>query len=665
MLKHIVKNGLGAAILAAALFAILFAAAAGADAEESRQALTVTVDGVQVEMADGDTVSALTVPTEEGKTFIAWYSDSSLSDSSRLSGTDRLTAGSAYYSRMAADADAITLTVENETYKAVKGETVGSIAEPTQSGFAFAGWYSDKDITVPADAGTALTDGMTLWGKFVKDCGEIWSLKAGFRFTGSQTETLVWDFGDGTAPVTVDAQDLALDQFHTYAKTGAYDAKLTCYNSFNGGSQTVRFFHVEMMGYPYIEFESNGGTAMEKIQQTAYDVAAEKPADPVKSGSVFAGWYTDADLTERYDWSTQLVFPIKLYAKWSDEAPVYIFKIVYDGSGADSGSVADSIGTGSETERKIALAQNGFVKNTYKFKGWMVNGTLYQPGDLVTVAGDITLTAFAEWEKIAAIEPLTVTVTVDGTEKEFADGTTVADLDIPEKEGSVFAGWYKDKDLNSKAESTLILTDGMFLYSKFVKNTITITINGEETEVAEGTKVSDLAEPSAEGYEFIGWYKDAECSEPLKGSVILTAGMTVYPKMAKIEPLTTYKVTLLDKDGKVMTFFDVEAGSTFSKADAVAKVLAAGHVCKGLYTDPDMKDAFDYNTEITADISLYVDSTVSLDPNDEDNDIVPIAIAAVGILLLFVGIRIHPLVCLIGIALAAFGGFDFLGFIDF
>lgn len=64
-----------------------------------------------------------------------------------------------------------------------------------------------------------------------------------------------------------------------------------------------------------INFETNGGTLISSITQ---DCGSEviQPVDPVKEGLVFAGWYTDADFTNKYLFSIMGNQNITLYAKW-------------------------------------------------------------------------------------------------------------------------------------------------------------------------------------------------------------------------------------------------------------------------------------------------------------------------------------------------------------
>lgn len=71
-----------------------------------------------------------------------------------------------------------------------------------------------------------------------------------------------------------------------------------------------------------VTFNSNGGSDVP--EQIRANAAATKPADPTRSGYVFAGWYTDEACTAAYDFTQPVTDNITLYAKW-EAAPRYYY----------------------------------------------------------------------------------------------------------------------------------------------------------------------------------------------------------------------------------------------------------------------------------------------------------------------------------------------------
>lgn len=100
-----------------------------------------------------------------------------------------------------------------------------------------------------------------------------------------------------------------------------------------------------------------------------------KPADPVKEGCTFGGWYTDTDFTTPYDFSSAVEGNVILYPKWIVEVDLNDLLDQYiNGRGQNTGSMEYAEGVTVKNnygEYVIDLNNSGF----YKFTGSnMVNG---------------------------------------------------------------------------------------------------------------------------------------------------------------------------------------------------------------------------------------------------------------------------------------------------
>lgn len=67
-----------------------------------------------------------------------------------------------------------------------------------------------------------------------------------------------------------------------------------------------------------VSFETNGANKINSVSVTKNGKLSE-PQSPVKDGYVFAGWYTDKQLTERFDFNTKITESLVLYAKWTED----------------------------------------------------------------------------------------------------------------------------------------------------------------------------------------------------------------------------------------------------------------------------------------------------------------------------------------------------------
>jgi uncharacterized repeat protein (TIGR02543 family) len=145
--------------------------------------------------------------------------------------------------------------------------------------------------------------------EYDQDLGQKYSYSLQFVFSGSDASSILWDFGDGLTSEEWNPQ-------HTYAAVGVYYVTQTAYNSYQGGSQSVAVYRVEIVGFPVLTFDTGSGSTVADLQQTAYGVVAIQPANPVKEDYYFVGWFKDPGCEEPYDWTQQVKMSMTLYAGW-------------------------------------------------------------------------------------------------------------------------------------------------------------------------------------------------------------------------------------------------------------------------------------------------------------------------------------------------------------
>lgn len=78
----------------------------------------------------------------------------------------------------------------------------------------------------------------------------------------------------------------------------------------------LRVNNIKSHTYYNVTFKGHNG-AIINVQTVERGSKAAAPADPVRSGYTFAGWYTDAGLTTVYGFDTAVTDNITLYAKWT------------------------------------------------------------------------------------------------------------------------------------------------------------------------------------------------------------------------------------------------------------------------------------------------------------------------------------------------------------
>lgn len=91
------------------------------------------------------------------------------------------------------------------------------------------------------------------------------------------------------------------------------------------GNSTKTIDSVRLVGVTTVSFRTNGGSLIPDVK--IYDEAAcAEPGAPTRSQYTFQGWYTDRDLTEKYDFSKTVTKDLILYAKWTRDDNYEFYK---------------------------------------------------------------------------------------------------------------------------------------------------------------------------------------------------------------------------------------------------------------------------------------------------------------------------------------------------
>ena len=176
---------------------------------------------------------------------------------------------------------------------------------------------------------------------------------------------------------------------------------------------------------------------------------------------------------------------------------------------------------------------------------------------------------------------ITVKVEVDGKVIERKTSSTGIEfdpysLDVPEKEGHLFAGWY-NKETGAKVEGGNTYNSSMTIYAKWIPTgdvDVTFEVEGEDAEVngkdvngvivpedavevtEEGTKlvIGDIKPVLESGKKFVGWYLDAEFTTPADEDAVYTEDVKLYAKVIDAGDI-------LDKDNHYAYIMGYEDGT--------------------------------------------------------------------------------------------------------
>ncbi len=288
-----------------------------------------------------------------------------------------------------------------------------------------------------------------------------------------------------------------------------------------------------------------------------------------RDGYTFEGWYDNKEGKGEKITDSTLVTESsakKLYAKWK----VKTYKIVLDPNGGKIDPVSFDLNF-DQTYAEQHIDRRKPTKEGHIFKGWYNNkdcsGSQFASSTVCTETSPKTL--FAKWEA----EQYTITLDPNGGSLSSSlrtfpatYGKTYTGLSgrTPTLPGHVFVGWYKDRQGTGDKITTdtlVTVTSPRTLYARLDPKTYTVTLHpgvgnlSTRTIPTEyGEKYSELKDkvPTADGWEFEGWYANSQCtgSKITENTLVTeTSPRNLYAKMVP----KTYTITLNPNGGTLST----------------------------------------------------------------------------------------------------------------
>ena len=337
---------------------------------------------------------------------------------------------------------------------------------------------------------------------------------------------------------------------------GTFDGKVTSNGTINDGTfngtvdntrvVTGGTFNGTTSGIYTVTFDSGAPS------QIRANYPATAPDAPTKRGYTFNGWLNGGT---PYDFTQNVTQNLSLTADWAAKR----YTVKFDTNGGTT--IADKTLCWDD---KVLDGVSNPTKPGYDFMGWTFGGgnilartTYANLADNDTVTS-ITLTA--QW----TLHRYTVTFDANGgtvaqDTMTVTYGEELDQMPIPRYKGYFFDGWFDRKwggrqysDKYGHSTTRYDKTEDCTLYAMWEEAplcTVTFDPNGGtltgaatcEEKQNECIRRPD-EEPVREGYNFLGWYKDADCTQrwdfddPIPGNMTLYAGWQILSYTIRIKP---------------------------------------------------------------------------------------------------------------------------------
>lgn len=536
-----------------------------------------------------------------GYNFAGWFTEKELGTGEKVTGIALGTTGNkTYYAQWGLETYSITFeNVEGAVNTNPDTYTIESatftLSDVSKTGYMFEGWYTDAQFSSPAQTTIELGShgDLTFYAKWSLVTYSITYNLYGGSYEGEENP-VSYNIETEVKLVAPVLEGSFFAGWYTLSEVGVLTTEIP-----EGTTGNITLYA------RWITFESNGGSKVE--YDLEYSEGGITPPDaPEKDYYVFAGWYLDAKFENAYDFNTLPQSTCTLYAKWTP-AEYTINYVLYGGTNNENNPATYTV------EDAVTFAAPS--KTGYVFNGWYLNSQF--TGALVeriTLGSHGEITVYASF----SVNEYTITFNTNGGTTVAAItqnyGTEVTAPASPSKTGYRFAGWYADAELNTPYAFTTIPAEDITVYAKWTIVEYEIVYNldgGTNNENNPGTyTVEDavtFAAPSKLGYEFAGWFSDADYKNAIASLSVGSYGdIEVFAKWNIIE----YSIEYVTADGA-----ENENPLTYTVETDVTELLDAvlkGHTFNGWYSDENCTQAVTtFGGGSVGDITLYAKFTAN------------------------------------------------------
>jgi uncharacterized repeat protein (TIGR02543 family) len=412
------------------------------------------------------------------------------------------------------------------------------VAPPTRTGYTFRGWFDEAEGGAPYSWPHTLIADVTMHAQWRAITYTVeYNANGGNGSMASVAHT--YDEPQNLTANTFTRSAYFFAGWNTQEGGGgtSYDDEQSVSNLSSTQGATVTLYAKWTNIIYTVTFESHGGSAVTAVSGPEGTQAA-KPADPIRNGYTFGGWFDAETGGTEYTWPHTLAANVTMHAQWT----AIDYSITYNLYGGTNGA-----NPATYTIESNAITLADATRNGYTFGGWYSDAGFITSVTGIPAGSTGAKTFYAKWEAIT----YTVKYNANG-----GSGTTSSSVhtygvyrDLTAnaftKTGYSFGGWNTQVDgagTSYSDEATLVnlsSIDGaeVNLYAKWEAITYTVVYNsngGDGGATASSTHTYDVPENltangfTRTGYTFAGWSDSA-------------VGSVSYANTESVENLTTTK----------------------------------------------------------------------------------------------------------------------------
>ena len=533
----------------------------------------VAIPDLQIEYNNSVTKPAN--PVKEGYTFINWFKDAEKTDSFDFA-TEKITQAITIYAKFEINKYTVKFNTNGGSSIADQiiehGQKVTKPVDPTKEGFLFKGWFVN-DLEFNFD--NVVTSAVTVVAKWEED---------------PNFKLITFNMNGGSWNINSIAKFLSGSPVKTTPLAGQYNVTNATYlevykTSIFINDSKKQFTPSKWVTRVVVALNAKGFYEVSKVLAAGTDA-------------------TEADLAGAYVLFAHEDYKVgEPFLKGLTVGQIVSFTgfdITTAAIGAVEGSlnIYEAAQGVSATQALVATGAGLPVpsKANHKFVGWYTTADF--SGDPVT-AVSATATVYAKFDADL------VDVKFDskgGSEVETGKVLYNQKLNKPAdptKIGYTFVGWFTDAELTKEYDFNTLVTSTFTLYAKWeaVLQDVTYVTNGAAEIAAQQVpfdgKITKPAEPTKEGFVFLGWFTEAEFTNLYDFNALVKGPVTLHAKWAAKKDIVVDYTAMYNETLKAYYIKIEVSGEVLDVASikAISQVRLAGDFVVAVELTPDTDTA--------------------------------------------------------------------------
>ena len=357
-----------------------------------------------------------------------------------------------------------------------------------------------------------------------------------------------------------------------------------------------------------VSFNMNGVKPKAGIENQSVldgELAKRPEGSPEADKYLFKGWYADAAGTEKFDFNAPITADTTVYAIW-----VKIHEVSFDIN--NTKATSDPIESQFVVNGATADAPDAEpTAKAARFTGWYKDKAATEEFDF-SAAITVDTTVYAGW-----INEFTVSFDMNNEKSDSKEANQIV-LDgdkaskpekDPEATGYKFLGWTKDKEGKEAFDFTTPITEDTVVYAQWQRQlTVKFMVNNERCQNTYSDQVLEpgrtamrpAEDPTASGYRFNGWFKDAAGTEEFDFSTKITDDTIIYAGWTRV-----HSVQFVVRNSSASGTPKAQVVVNGEKADKPENPTVIGMTFEGWFTDSNGTKAYDFTAPVTEDLILY------------------------------------------------------------